>query len=115
MKCDSVDTLYLHFPDPNTPIEESLSACAELYNGGKFKRFGLSNFPAWQVAHIWHICDRNDWPKPSVYQGLYNALSRAIEPELIPMLRDFDIPFYAYNPLAGGILSGKYTDFTERS
>jgi aflatoxin B1 aldehyde reductase len=113
MKCDSVDLLYLHFPDLNTPIETTLAACAELHQQGKFKRFGLSNFAAWEVVNIWHLCQRNGWPVPVVYQGLYNGLSRGIEAELLPALRHLGMRFYAYNPLAGGILAGKYQDFFE--
>lgn len=106
----SVDVLYLHFPDPNTPLHETLECCADLHKKGYFKELGLSNFPAWQVVHIWHICNSNGWPLPTVYQGLYNGLSRGVEPELLPALRELGMRFYAYNPLAGGILSGKYTD-----
>ncbi|MFW5874333.1 MAG: aldo/keto reductase family protein, partial [Verrucomicrobiota bacterium] len=113
MKRDSVDVLYLHFPDPNTPVETTLSACAELHQQGKFKQLGLSNFAAWQVVDIWHLCQREGWPLPVVYQGLYNGLSRGIEPELLPALRHLGMRFYAYNPLAGGILAGKYKDFSE--
>jgi aflatoxin B1 aldehyde reductase len=113
LKIDHVDLLYLHFPDPNTPVETTLAACAELHSQGKFHHFGLSNFAAWQVIDIWHICKREGWPLPVVYQGLYNGLSRGVEDELIPALRRLGMRFYAYNPLAGGILAGKYKDFSE--
>ena len=106
----SVDILYLHFPDPTTPLSETLKCCSDLYNKGYFKELGLSNYSASQVSNVWNICNENGWILPTVYQGLYNALSRAVELELMPVLRDLDIRFYAYNPLAGGILSGKYTD-----
>lgn len=107
----SVDTLYLHFPDPVTPVEETLETCAELHQKGYFKTLGLSNYAAWEVVNIWHICNRNGWPLPTVYQGLYNGLSRTVEAELIPALRALGMCFYAYNPLAGGLLAGKYADF----
>lgn len=113
MNKKSVDILYLHFPDPETPIEETLKACAELHKEGKFLELGLSNFPAWLVVDIWHICKENGWSKPTVYQGMYNGLSRNVENELFPALRNCGIRFYAYNPLAGGLLSGKYTNFEE--
>ncbi|RKT45551.1 aldo/keto reductase family protein [Thiocapsa rosea] len=108
---DRVDLLYLHFPDPGTPIESTLEACAELHSQGRFTALGLSNFPAWQVVHIWHLCKAQGWPLPEVYQGLYNGLSRSIEAELLPALRALGIRFYAYNPLAGGILAGKYASY----
>ncbi len=110
LELESVDILYLHFPDPTTPLYETLECCAELHEKGYFKELGLSNYPAWQVVHIWHLCKENGWLTPSVYQGLYNGLSRNVEAELIPALRELGMRFYAYNPLAGGILSGKYSD-----
>jgi len=113
MRKSSVDTLYLHFPDPSTDIEETLAACAKLHERGLFRELGLSNFAAWQVVDSWHICNAYGWPTPKVYQGLYNPLSRKVEAELFPALRKLGIRFYAYNPLAGGILAGKYADFSK--
>ena len=108
---ETVDLLYLHMPDSQTPVEEALKRCAELYEQGKFRELGLSNFPAWMVMHIWHLCDKHGWPKPVVYQGMYNGLSRRPEAELFPALRTLGIRFYAYNPLAGGMLAGKHRHF----
>lgn len=108
LKVDKVDTLYLHFPDPNTPLEDTLEGCAELYNEGKYARLGLSNFPAWQVAEIYNICKRHGWMLPKVYEGVYNALSRKVESELDKALDYYGMSFYAYNPLAGGLLTDKY-------
>ena len=113
LSIESADILYLHFPDPSTPIEVTLAACAQLYRQGKFRELGLSNFPAWLVVDIWHICKNNGWPVPTVYQGVYNAFSRNVEEELFDALRRLGIRFYAYNPLAGGIMAGKYKDFNE--
>jgi len=108
LKVKHVDLLYLHTPDHQNPINETLRACNELHKEGKFKELGLSNYTSWQVADIWHICNNNGWVKPTVYQGMYNILTRNIEKELFPALRKFGIRFYAYNPIAGGLLSGKY-------
>lgn len=113
LKRDSLDLLYFHFPDANTPIESALKAFAELHKQGKVKEFGLSNFPAWMVIDIYHTCEKKGWPTPSVYQGMYNGLSRNTEKELFPALRKLGIRFYAYNPLAGGLLSGKYNSYEE--
>ena len=55
MKLDSVDTVFLHFPDPATPVESVLSAMADLHNQGKYRELGLSNYPAWMVADVYHI------------------------------------------------------------
>jgi aflatoxin B1 aldehyde reductase len=109
----SVDIFYFHFPDPITPIEDALSACAEHHKKGHFGELGLSNFPAWMVVDIWHKCKANGWPLPAVYQGMYNGLSRRVEKELIPAIRRLGMRFYAFNPLAGGLLSGKYKNYDD--
>lgn len=111
---ENVDLFYLHGPDYNTPIEQTLSAVNELHKEGKFKELGLSNFAAWQVTNIVHICRKNGWIVPTVYQGMYNAITRNVEEELFQALREFGIRFYAFNPLAGGLLSGRYRDFEEK-
>lgn len=114
MNIESVDTVYLHFPDPATPVVSVLSAMADLHEQGKFKELGLSNFPAWMVADVWHICDKNGWVKPTVYEGIYNPLTRKAETELNAALNHFGLRFYAYNPLAGGILTGRYEKFEDK-
>lgn len=113
LKLDAADTVYLHFPDPATPVESVLSAMADLHDQGKFKELGLSNFPAWMVADVWHTCDRHGWVKPTVYEGIYNPLTRNAETELNACLNAFGMRFYAYNPLAGGLLTGRYTSYEE--
>jgi aflatoxin B1 aldehyde reductase len=105
---EHIDLLYLHSPDLDTPVEQTLEACFELHQQGKFKQLGLSNYAAWQVAEVVEICRHNGWMQPVVYQGMYNALTRDVERELFPCLRNYGISFYAYNPLAGGLLTGKY-------
>jgi aflatoxin B1 aldehyde reductase len=111
---DSVDLLYLHQPDLDTPVEVTLEACFEIYEDGGFDRFGLSNYAAWQVAEAVETCRRNDWMEPVVYQGMYNALTRDVERELFPCLRHYGMSFYVYNPLAGGMLTGKHRSRDEK-
>lgn len=113
MKRDSVDLLYFHFPDGKTPIDEALETIKELYEHGKVKELGLSNYPAWQVIDIAYKCDRIGCPRPTVYQGMYNALCRNVEPELFPAIRSLGMRFYAFNPLAGGMLTGKHHHFED--
>ena len=108
LNTDHVDLLYLHSPDLQTPVEQTLETCHQLYQQGKFKSFGLSNFAAWQVAEVVEKCRYHGWMQPTVYQGMYNALTRDVEKELFACLRHYEIKFYAYNPLAGGLLTGKY-------
>ncbi|KIJ63174.1 hypothetical protein HYDPIDRAFT_176197 [Hydnomerulius pinastri MD-312] len=102
-----IRTFYLHSPDRTVPIEDTLRAINELYDEGHFEQFGMSNYSAWEVAEIMGIVTRNNWVKPSVYQGGYNAIERTVEVELFPCLRHFGIKFFAYSPLAGGLLAGK--------
>ena len=105
LKAEKVDMWYLHAPDRSTDYEVTMKAVNELYNEGYFKRFGLSNYMAWEVAQICEICRREGYVMPSVYQGGYNALRRAVEPELFPCLRKYGTAFYGYNPLAGDNIS----------
>lgn len=109
----SVDTVYLHFPDPATPVDSVLEAMADLYDQGKYKELGLSNFPAWMVADVWHRCDKRGWVRPTVFEGVYNPLTRKAETELNDCLNAFGMRFYAYNPMAGGLLTGRYGSFEE--
>ncbi|MFT5896656.1 MAG: aflatoxin B1 aldehyde reductase [bacterium] len=108
VKQDAFDMFYLHSPDLNTPISDTLACVDEHYRNGRFGRFGLSNYAAWQVAEIVELCKHHGWVQPTVYQGMYNALTRDVERELLPCLAHYKMSFYAYNPLAGGMLSGKY-------
>ncbi|KAG2338026.1 Aldo/keto reductase [Suillus weaverae] len=98
---------YLHKPDRSVPIKDTLRIINELYNKSLFQEFGVSNYNAWEVAEMVGIADSNGWVRPTVYQGLYNALERNVETELFPCLRHFGIRFYAYSPLASGLLAGK--------
>ena len=110
---DFVDIIYLHFPDPATPVTSVLKACADLHEQGKFKELGLSNFPAWMVADVWHVCDKNGWVKPTVFEGVYNPLTRRAEAELNNCLDHYNLRFYAYNPLCGGLLTGRYDSYAD--
>lgn len=113
MGLSSVDTVYLHFPDPATPVISVLEAMADLHVQGKYRELGLSNFPAWMVADVWHICDKHGWVKPTVFEGIYNPLTRKAEIELNACLNRFGMRFYAYNPMAGGLLTGRYEKFED--
>eukprot|EP00736_Rhodelphis_marinus_P009113 Rmarinus@m.18391 len=107
-----VDVFYLHAPDHNHDICDTLAAVNDLHKEGKFTELGISNYAAWQVMEIYHICKEKGYVLPTVYQGMYNAVTRDVERELLPCIRRLNMRFYAYNPLAGGILSGvhKFTD-----
>ncbi|KAF9451204.1 Aldo/keto reductase [Macrolepiota fuliginosa MF-IS2] len=105
----SLEMWYLHAPDRSVPYEVTFKAVNDLYKEGYFKRFGISNYAAWEVAEIVHICRTNGYIQPTAYQGIYNAVHRSVEPELFPCLRKFGISFYEFNPLGGGFFTGRYT------
>jgi len=101
----NVDVYYIHAPDLNVPLDETLSAINEIYKSGFFKRFGLSNYRAEDVEKVYNHCKENGYILPSVYQGNYSAVARKQETVLFPTLRKLRIAFYAYSPLAGGFLT----------
>ena len=99
---DQLDIFYFHGPDRQTPLEEQCQAANELYQEGKFRRFGVSNLLVDEVQTIHDICTRNGYVLPTIYQGGYNPLMRAADEQLFPTLRKLGINFYAFSPLAGG-------------
>jgi aflatoxin B1 aldehyde reductase len=110
LKLDKVEVLYLHCPDYETPIKETLETCDMLWRREKFNNLGLSNFSLNQLKEILEISEKHGYNPLRYYQGMYNLISRKVE-EIFPLLSDNKIEFWAYNPLAGGLLTGKYRDF----
>ena len=93
LKTNKVDMWYLYGPDRTIPFEVTLKAVNDLYKEGQIKRFAISHYIAWEVAQICEVCNQNGWNKPSAYQGVYNALHRSVDPELLPRLRHYGIAF----------------------
>mmetsp|Transcript_42397 Transcript_42397/g.70275 ORF Transcript_42397/g.70275 Transcript_42397/m.70275 type:complete len:453 (-) Transcript_42397:72-1430(-) len=110
---DCVDVFYLQCPDIKTDIDDTLAGVEELHDEGKISQFGLCNYPAWAVVDIWYRCKARNMLLPTVYQGMYNVVTRDLEREIVPVLRQFGLSLYVYNPLAGGILSGRYATSEE--
>ncbi|KAL6867172.1 Aldo/keto reductase [Trichoderma novae-zelandiae] len=108
LKIDHINIQYLHQPDRATPFEETCEAMDKAYREGKFRKFGLSNFTAGEVAQVLDICERRGFVKPSVYQGQYNPLVRGGEKELFPLLRKNNMAFYAWSPAGGGFFAGNH-------
>ncbi|TLD33591.1 hypothetical protein PspLS_01677 [Pyricularia sp. CBS 133598] len=104
---DCVDLLYLHAADRGTPFVDTLRTINDLHKAGKFVNFGISNFAAFEVAEIVMTCVQNNWVRPTVYQAMYNVITRSIEAELIPACRRYGLDLVVYNPIAGGLFSGK--------
>ena len=108
LRTDYIDLYQPHSPDPDTPLDETLRALDDLVRQGKVRYLGCSNYPAWQVALSLGISTRNGLAWYDCVQPRYNLLYREIEGELLPLCRDQGLGVIAYNPLAGGFLSGKY-------
>jgi aryl-alcohol dehydrogenase-like predicted oxidoreductase len=108
LQTDYIDLFYLHRPDPNTPIDESLRALDDLVTSGKIRYGACSNYSGWQVAEMAGICEQRGYAMPVVSQSLYNLLEREIEAELIPACQHFGLSIVPYAPLASGFLTGKY-------
>ncbi len=108
LKTDYVDLYQAHSFDPETPQEETLRAFDDLVRQGKVRYVGCSNFAAWQLALALGISERLGLARYDCLQPRYNLLYRDIEAEVLPLCRDQGLGVIAYNPLAGGFLSGKY-------
>lgn len=108
LQTDYIDLYQPHSPDPETPLEETLRALDDVVRSGKVRYLGCSNFPAWQVALALGVSGKHDWARFDSVQPRYNLLYRDIEAELLPLCRDQGLGVMAYNPLAGGFLTGRY-------
>ncbi|MCC6365018.1 MAG: aldo/keto reductase [Bryobacterales bacterium] len=108
LRTDYVDVYYLHQPDWNVPLEESLETMAELVRQGKVRYPASSNYAGWQVARMQALAEKNAYRPAVITQPMYNMLARGIEQEFLAMAREYGISTVAYNPLAGGLLTGKH-------
>ncbi len=104
---DYVDIYYLHQPDYDTPIEETLAAMDEAVRAGKVRYPAVSNYAAWQVCEIHWLAEKSGSKPPYISQPMYNLLARGIEEEYLPFCRRMGVAVIPYNPLAGGLLTGK--------
>lgn len=109
LNTDYLDLYYLHAPDYNTPLEETLATMNQLISRGKIRHYAVSNYAAWQLADMLALCRQNGYAQPVMTQNVYNALTRAIEPELVPFLDAHPMALTVYNPFAAGLLTGKHT------
>lgn len=105
---DYVDLYYLHLPDYTTPIEETLRALDDLVHQGKVRYPAVSNFRAFQISKALWTSDANGLARFECVQPPYNLLTRDIEYELLPLCAEEGLGVCVYNPLAGGLLTGKH-------
>lgn len=111
---DSVDILYLHRFDPDTPLEESYDTLAELKDAGHIRYIGVSNHAAWQVMKSVSVAATRGLTI-DILQPMYNLVKRQAEVELLPMAHDQEIMVAPYSPLGGGLLTGKYAGIDDRT
>lgn len=108
LKTDYVDLYQVHFPDHDTPIDETLIALDDLVRAGKVRYIGCSNFRAWEIANSLWTSERLGVARFDCDQPRYNILYREIENEILPLCRNQNVGVIVYNPLAGGMLTGRY-------
>jgi aryl-alcohol dehydrogenase-like predicted oxidoreductase len=106
---DYVDVYYLHVPDHQTPIERTLGAMKTLVEAGRVRAWGVSNYAAWQILEIDHLADAMTFSWPAASQVLYNVLHRQLEIDYFAFARRYPIHTTVFNPLAGGLLTGKHS------
>jgi aryl-alcohol dehydrogenase-like predicted oxidoreductase len=106
---DWIDVYIAHRPDPNTPLEETLQALDDIVRAGKVRYIGFSNWSAWKVSAALELQKANGWARFTHGQMSYSLLTRDIEYDVVPMLREYGLGLTIWSPLASGLLSGKYT------
>jgi aflatoxin B1 aldehyde reductase len=99
MGLSNCDQYYLHQPDTEHSLLESLKCADSLLKDGKISMIGMSNYHASEMVRAFDLCRKHNLTPPSVYQGLYNPLNRLVEEELLPVLKMNGCSFVAYNPL----------------
>lgn len=108
LRTDWIDLYQIHFPDPATPIEETLRAFDDLVRSGKVRYIGCSNFAGWQLVDAQWTARHLDLHAFVSCQNEYSLLVRGVERELLPAMRKFGVGMLPYFPLASGLLTGKY-------
>jgi aryl-alcohol dehydrogenase-like predicted oxidoreductase len=108
LRTDHIDIYFIHRFDEKTPLDQTLRTLEDLVHQGKIRYTGASNFAAWQVEKALGISRENGWTQFSCIQPMYNLVKRQAEVEILPMAMAENLGVIAYNPLGGGLLSGKY-------
>ena len=108
LQTDCLDILYLHRPDRNTPIDETLDACDQLVRQGKVHYLASSNHSSWKMMELSLKSEYKGYSAPCVAQLPYNLITRGIEDECLEYCQFHDVGLVVYNALAGGLLTGKH-------
>ena len=108
LQTDWIDLYQVGVPDPNTDIDETLSALSDLVHAGKIRSFGASKVPASEIVEAQWAAERRGLERFRTEQPPYSMLTRAIEYDVLPTCQRHGMGVMTYSPLAGGWLSGKY-------
>lgn len=109
LQTDYIDLYQIHVYDALTPLEETLYALDQLVASGKVRYIGCSNLAAWHIMKALSISERKGYSRFVSLQAYYTIAGRDIEREIVPLLKDQKLGLMVWSPLAGGLLSGKYT------
>ena len=108
LQTDYIDLYQMHWPDPTTPIEETLRTLDDIVKSGKVRYIGCSNFDGWQLSEAMWTSHANNLNSFITVQPRYNLFERQIERELVPCCKAHGVGIIPWGPLAGGFLTGKY-------
>jgi len=109
LQLDYIDLYQIHGRDPATPLEETLGALNDCVRAGKVRYIGLCNLAAWEITKALWISQREGYARFESVQAYYTLAGRDLEREIIPLARDQNLAILPWSPLAGGLLSGKFT------
>ncbi|MBA2733588.1 MAG: aldo/keto reductase [Acidobacteria bacterium] len=108
LQTDYLDIYYLHQPDYDVPLEESLETMQELIKAGKVRYPASSNYASWQVGQMLCLAEKKNYQPATIAQQMYNLVARGLEQEFVALARELSVSLITYNPLAGGLLTGKH-------
>jgi aryl-alcohol dehydrogenase-like predicted oxidoreductase len=109
LQSDHIDLYQIHGNDAVTPVEETLRALDALVQQGKVRYIGCSNWQAWKLAKALGICEFRNLARFDTLQAYYSIAGRDLEREIVPLLQSEKVGLLVWSPLAGGLLSGKYS------
>jgi aryl-alcohol dehydrogenase-like predicted oxidoreductase len=112
LQLEHVDLYQIHGVDQVTPLDETLRALEDLVRAGKVRYIGLSNHAAWQIMKGLGVSERHGWSRFESVQAYYSIAGRDLEREIVPCALDQSLSILVWSPLAGGLLSGKFSENT---
>jgi aryl-alcohol dehydrogenase-like predicted oxidoreductase len=114
LQTDHIDLYQIHGNDAVTPVEETLRALDTLIQQGKVRYIGCSNWQAWKLAKALGICEFRNLARFDTLQAYYSIAGRDLEREIVPLLQSEKVGLLVWSPLAGGLLSGKYSRMNQK-